>query len=98
MMADSRDNDPGIGAEQPAAGMPFAHATVLEVLSMAARDRKFLVRLAANPHEVLREYDLTPEERTALALGQLEKIERWVGKLDYELETWFRVRRSQYRW
>ena len=72
--------------------------TVLEVLSRAADDHRFLARLAENPHKVLREYDLTPEERAALVRGDVEKIESWVGKLDVRLKTWLKVRQTQNRW
>ena len=72
--------------------------TILEVLSRAADDHKFLARLAENPSKVLREYDLTEEERTALAKGDIEKIELWVGELSQRLKTWLRVRLAQNKW
>jgi len=75
-----------------------ARAAVLEVLSRAATDRKFLVRLAANPMQVLWEYDLNPEERLALARGDIETLESWVGTLDHRLRTWPNVRWAQDKW
>jgi len=72
--------------------------TILEVLARAADDHKFLARLAENPSIVLREYDLTDEERAALARGDIEKIESWVGELDKRLKTWLRVRLAQDKW
>ena len=72
--------------------------TILEVLSRAADDHKFLARLAENPSKVLREYDLTEEERAALAKGDIEKIELWVGELSQRLKTWLRVRSAQNKW
>ena len=71
---------------------------ILEVLSRAADDHKFLARLAENPHKVLGEYNLTLEERMALARGDVAKIESWVGQLDEQLKTWFRIRLTQERW
>jgi hypothetical protein len=72
--------------------------TILEILSRAADDRKFLARLVENPQKVLREYNLTSEERTALVRGDVVKIESWTGQLDERLRTWFKVRMTQERW
>jgi hypothetical protein len=72
--------------------------TILEILSRAADDHKFLARLAENPQKVLQEYNLTPEERTALVRGDVVKIESWTGQLDERLRTWFKVRMTQERW
>jgi len=71
---------------------------ILEILSRAADDHKFLARLAENPQRVLGEYNLTLEERTALARGDVLKVESWIGQLDERLNTWFRVRLTQERW
>ena len=72
--------------------------TILEVLNQAAQDPKFLARLAENPSKVLQEYELTQEERSALAKGDIQKIESWVGKLDVRLKTWLTVRQAQDKW
>ena len=77
---------------------PSGGEVVLEILARAADDHKFLARLAENPHKVLGEYNLTLEERMALARGDVVKIESWVGQLDERLRTWFRVRLAQERW
>ena len=71
---------------------------ILEVLGRAADDHKFLARLAENPVQVLRQYDLTSEERAALASGDLRLIESWVGKLDKRLSTWIWCRLQQEKW
>ena len=72
---------------------------VLSVLSRAADEPEFLARLAENPHEALKEYyTLTPEEKAALASGDIQKIESWVGKLDKRLATWLLNRLSQEKW
>lgn len=62
---------------------------ILSVLGRAADDPEFGSRLAANPQEALKEYyTLTQEEKMALASGDIQKIEGWLGKLDKRLATW----------
>ena len=72
---------------------------ILTVLGRAADEPEFLARLSENPHEALKEYyTLTPEEKAALASGDIQKIEGWVGKLDKRLATWLWSRLSQEKW
>ncbi len=71
---------------------------VLSVLDRAAQDNAFLAQLAENPLEALKHYDLTAEERAALATGDIRKIESWVGKLDERLKAWFIARLAQEKW
>jgi hypothetical protein len=71
---------------------------IIEILSRAASDQKFLARLAENPYKVLQEYDLSPEEMAALARGDIARIESWVGKLDSRLQTWISVKGAQDKW
>ena len=72
---------------------------ILAILARAADDSKFLARLADNPHEALSEYyTLTSEELAALASGDIQKIESWVGKLDQRHATWLWCRLSQEKW
>ncbi|MFC1957619.1 Os1348 family NHLP clan protein [Chloroflexota bacterium] len=77
---------------------PSGKEAILEVLARAADDHKFLARLAEDPAKVLQEYDLTSEERAALASGDLRRIESWVGKLDKRLSTWIWCRLQQEKW
>ena len=77
---------------------PLGKEAILEVLTRAADDHKFLARLAENPAKVLQEYDLSSEERAALASGDLRRIESWVGKLDKQLSTWIWCRLQQEQW
>jgi formate dehydrogenase alpha subunit len=72
--------------------------TVLAVLDRAAQDNAFLARLAENPAEALKEYDLKAEEKAALMSGDIRKIESWLGKLDERLKTWLILRLSQEKW
>jgi predicted molibdopterin-dependent oxidoreductase YjgC len=71
---------------------------VLSVLDRASQDNAFWARLAENPAEALKEYDLTPEEKTAIASGDIRKIEHWIGKLDERLKKWLIARLSQEKW
>lgn len=71
---------------------------VLAVLDRASTDNAFLSRLAENPAEALKEYDLTPEEKAAIASGDIRKIESWVGKLDERLRKWLIARLQQEKW
>jgi formate dehydrogenase alpha subunit len=71
---------------------------VLAVLDRATQDNAFLARLAENPAEALKEYDLTPEEKVAIASGDIRKIESWVGKLDERLKKWLIARLAQEKW
>jgi predicted molibdopterin-dependent oxidoreductase YjgC len=67
---------------------------VLAVLDRAAQDNAFLARLAENPAEVLKEYELTAEEKAALMSGNIRKVESWLSKLDERLKTWLVSRLS----
>ena len=71
---------------------------ILDVLERAADDHKFLARLAENAPAVLDEFDLTSEQKAALACGDLRKIESWVGKLDKRLGPWIWCRLQQEKW
>jgi len=72
---------------------------VLAVLERAAEESAFLARLADDPREALAEYyTLTSEEYVALATGDINKVEEWVGKLDDRLATWLWCRLSQEKW
>lgn len=89
-------------AVDPTAKIPefkvSAVKAVLAVLDRAAQDNAFFARLAENPHEALAEYNLTPEERAAIASGDIRKIESWTGKLDERLKKWLLARLSQESW
>ena len=78
--------------------VPSGKEAILEVLARAADDHKFLARLAEGPAKALDEYDLTSEEKAALASGDLRRIESWVGKLDKRLSTWIWCRLQQEKW
>ena len=71
---------------------------LLEVLAKARDDHNFLARLAENPAEALKGYDLTSEEQAALASGDIRWIESKLGTLDEPLRTWLNARLSQEKW
>jgi len=69
---------------------------ILSVLARAADEPEFMSRLAQNPDEALKEYyTLTQEQKTALASGDIQKIESWLGKLDKRLASWLWYRLGQ---
>jgi hypothetical protein len=72
---------------------------ILAILARAADDSRFLAQLADNPTEALSGYyTLTSEELAALASGDIQRIESWVGKLDQRHATWLWCRLSQEKW
>jgi hypothetical protein len=71
---------------------------VLAVLDRAAQDNDFFTRLAENPTEALREYNLTRGEKAAIMSGDIRQIESWVGKLDERLKQWLIARLTQEKW
>jgi formate dehydrogenase alpha subunit len=89
-------------ALDPSAKIPefkvAAISAVLGVLDRATQDNAFFARLAQNPAEALKEYELTPEERAAIVSGDIRKIESWVGKLDERLKRWLIARLQQEKW
>ncbi|MBN2060367.1 MAG: formate dehydrogenase subunit alpha [Deltaproteobacteria bacterium] len=65
---------------------------ILDVLERATEDNAFLSALANNPTGALKSYDLTSEHRAALAAGDIESIEKWIGPLDKRIQDWMRAR------
>jgi hypothetical protein len=64
-------------------------SAILAVLARAANEPEFMSRLTQDPHEALKEYyTLTQEQKMALATGDIQKIESWLGKLDKHLASW----------
>jgi hypothetical protein len=69
---------------------------ILSVLARAAAEPEFISRLVENPDEALKEYyTLTQEQKMALAKGDIQKIESWLGKLDKRLANWLWHRLGQ---
>lgn len=71
---------------------------VLRVLRRAADDPDFIAQLTYRGSEALAGYHLTWEEKAALLSGNILWIQRHVGKLDEQLETWLWCRLSQEIW
>ena len=71
---------------------------ILAVLGKARDDTNFLARLAEDPEQTLKDYDLTSEEKAALASGDIRWIESKLGTLDKPLRTWLTARLAQEKW
>ncbi len=71
---------------------------LLAVLSKARDNSNFLARLAENPDDTLKGYDLTSEEKAALVSGDIRWIESKLGILDEPLRTWLTARLAQEKW
>jgi formate transporter len=83
--------------KEPAA-LDTGGKAILAVLSKARDDTNFLARLADNPEQTLKDYDLTSEEKAALASGDIRWIESKLGTLDKPLRTWLTARLAQEKW
>jgi hypothetical protein len=71
---------------------------ILTVLGKARDDTNFLARLAEDSDKALEDYDLTSEEKAALASGDIRWIESKLGTLDEPLRTWLTARLAQEKW
>jgi formate dehydrogenase alpha subunit len=71
---------------------------ILAVIERASEDNHFLAALIENPVGALKSYNLTPEHRAALAAGDIESIEKWVGPLDERVRVWVRSRLEKESW
>jgi formate transporter len=83
--------------KEPAA-LDTGGKAILAVLSKARDDTNFLARLAEDPEKTLKDYDLTSEEKAALASGDIRWIESKLGTLDKPLRTWLTARLAQEKW
>jgi formate transporter len=83
--------------KEPAA-LDTGGKAILAVLSKARDDTNFLARLAEDPEQTLKDYDLTSEEKSALASGDIRWIESKLGTLDKPLRTWITARLAQEKW
>ena len=83
--------------EEPAA-LDTGGKALLAVLGKARDDSGFLARLAEDPEQVLKGFDLTSEEKAALASGDIQWIESKLGILDEPLRTWLNGRLAQEKW
>jgi formate transporter len=85
-------------SEQPPALLDEGKKALLTVLSRASTDTDFMMRLSKNPEEALQEYELTNEEKAALASGDIKWIESKLGTLAEPLRTWLNARLAQEKW
>jgi formate transporter len=84
--------------EQEPLALDRGGRVLLGVLSKAANDTDFLAKLSENSTEALKQFDLTSEEKAALASGDIRWIESKLGKLEEPLRTWLNARLSQEKW
>jgi hypothetical protein len=83
--------------EQPAL-LDSGGKALLAVLAKARDDSSFLAKLAENSAQTLEGFDLAPEEKAALASGDIRWIESKLGTLDEPLRTWLTARLAQEKW
>ena len=83
---------------QQAAYSDVETSALISVLARARDDTKFLAKLAENPNQALKGYNLTPDAKAALESGDVRWLESRVGTLDEPLRTWLTSRLSQEKW
>ena len=83
---------------QNPAALDTGSKALLSLLSKARDDSNFLSRLAENPDQAFKGYNLTPEEKAALLSGDIRWIESRLGVLDEPLRTWLTARLAQEKW
>ncbi|OGO59923.1 MAG: hypothetical protein A2025_01110 [Chloroflexi bacterium RBG_19FT_COMBO_47_15] len=88
---------PRVQSEQ-AAYLDVETKSLVSVLARARDDTKFLAKMADNPHQALKAYNLTPEAKAALESGDIRWLESRVGTLDEPLRTWLTSRLNQEKW
>lgn len=91
---------PTQGSEDPSEGegISMSKEALLAVLDRAADDYDFIAQLTYEGSKALKDYDLTREEKAALLSGDINWIERQVGKLDERMSTWLKLRLQQEIW
>lgn len=68
---------------------------MLELLSRASTDDRFLAQLSDDFRFAVRDYDLSVEEKAALASGDIRRVEERVGPLEPPLRRWLDCRVRQ---
>ncbi len=71
---------------------------VIKVLERASSDMKFIAQLTEDGSKALDDYKLSWEERAALLSGDIQWIEKHVGKLTDDQKIWLNCRLQQERW
>jgi formate/nitrite transporter len=83
---------------QQAGYMDTETKALISVLARARDDTNFLTKLADNPNQALKAYNLTSEAKAALESGDVRWLESRVGTLDEPLRTWLTSRLTQEKW
>ena len=68
---------------------------ILAILDRANNDTSFFAKLLDNPDEALQGFDLTSEEKAAIAGGDTRQIEAWIYESIPEHRKWLWKRLRQ---
>lgn len=77
---------------------PDSRDETLRVLERAADDPGFIAQLTYEGSDALQDYHLSQQAKAALLSGDIQWIEKHVGKLDARLSIWPRCRLEQEIW
>lgn len=84
--------------KKPPAGAVIHKEAIIAALKRASEDSTFIARLSELGSKALDEYTLSPTEKAALVSGDVNWLEKHLGKLDQKLSTWLDCRLQQERW
>jgi formate transporter len=87
----------GLATREPLGTSGLREVLAKAVLARASGDDSFLKKLAQEPDEVLKDYELSAEERTVLSSGNTEWLESKVSALEDPLGTWITLKLAQNR-
>ncbi|MDY6917158.1 MAG: formate/nitrite family transporter [Chloroflexota bacterium] len=96
VVAKHADKEP-VGVPMSRGSTGLREVLARAVLAKSAGDDSFFKRLAQNPDEVLKDYELEPEEREALASGDVSWLESKVSSLRDPLAAWVALKLASNR-
>jgi hypothetical protein len=70
-------------------------AAMISALYRAYQDSAFTAQLARDPAAALKGYNLKDEERSAIASGDVKKIETLTGRLEEHIRVWLTARQAR---
>lgn len=71
---------------------------IIEVLTRAEEDKEFAAALSDPDSEILNEYDLSSDEKAALASNDVGWLKKYVSSLDDKIKIWLEYRLQQEKW